>query len=186
LLLNGYKLRVPLFKGTYSHVRHITLFKEIAQDMTHFNYTFNGTQCKDKFNDLKDQFFKEYDGQGKTGQAPSTWPWFNKFEDIFHGTATLEPPFKYSSGATKYTARGGESTPSTGTRTRTASKHEPMKENHGPKSGSRKGATFKSKETEIQERRLEQTDTFVEEFRLMREVMSKQVDVLQQWVDKKN
>lgn len=193
LLVQLYKAKQSLFNGTESHVRHDLLYRDMAESMTQFGYNYTGKQCKNKFCDLKSRFMQEYDMARKTGAAPSMWEWYGVMEGLFQGTATLEPPFLFSSG-TGYDVRGRPSTSRElipGTRTRKSSDYEPVKEHHhGKAKDGAKKPVFKSRMLEMQERQMDQREEFIGEMRLMRQTYdttsAEQLHLLRMLIEKRN
>ncbi|KAK3917945.1 Phosphoenolpyruvate carboxylase 1 [Frankliniella fusca] len=70
LLINLYKERYHLFKGTKSMIRHSTLYAEISGTLRMFDVAATVKQCQGKIKELESKFRQEYDKSRRTGAPP--------------------------------------------------------------------------------------------------------------------
>lgn len=152
LLISLYSERRNLFKTSKSNVRHTTLYQEIAAIMKLFDYDRSFKQCQRKMSQLLDQFRKEFDKERRTGQAPSTWKWFQTILEMEEGCPNLNAPFAFSVGAqTQYNVQGTQKplVEKRNTRTRTANASHTADDDEdvdNPEDIKDKGAKGKKKE----------------------------------------
>lgn len=165
--------------------------------MAHFNYAFDSKQVKSQWEYLKRKYMEEYDACHKTGSAPSTWEWYRDIDDMFGKSASVEAPFSYSAGTTSEYCVGGKTSAAVdrgGSRTRTAPPTD-TKKTTGSKAGTKKASykdrvtELKEKEVELQEKKVHNQGTFLDELRLMREAFaatsSEQTELLRLLVSKR-
>ncbi|KAJ1522443.1 hypothetical protein ONE63_001633 [Megalurothrips usitatus] len=107
LLINIYKERYHLFKGSQSMIRHSSLYLEISTIMQMYEIRASGEQCKSKEKELEMKFRQEYDKKRKTGSAPSSWTFYEPMLEIYGNNASLEAVFAFSvGGSNHYTHKG--------------------------------------------------------------------------------
>lgn len=180
LLIDCYKRKQPEFESNKIALRHNFLFSQIAEEIKKSGYTCDYKKCKLEWAGLLDRLRQEHDSTKGTGSSPSTWPYFQDMMEIFHKSATLEPPFGVSvgTGGLKYSKSGEEcssrsnasrSRPSTSSKASSAASRS---QEEGVQKGSKK-QVFKSWAQEAKERELEQRTDVITEFRLMRQFFEK-------------
>jgi len=150
----------------------------MAESMAYFNHTFTSQQVRGKWAELKDAWNTEYDACHKTGSSPSTWEWYNAFNQIFGKSDSAEAPFAFSSGtAVEYLVKGKNKVDVSRT-TRTRTPVQPQS-SVAPKPSGTKTATYRDrtmemqkKQVQLQEQKVQNQVTYLDEMRLMREAMT--------------
>ncbi|KAJ1528186.1 hypothetical protein ONE63_008098 [Megalurothrips usitatus] len=170
MLINLYKERYSVFKGSKSTIRHTTLYAEIAGTLNQYDVQVSGKQCQSKIKDLESIFRKEYDASRRTGAAPSEWEFFGPMKNIYEGNASLEATYAYSVGGNKpmYTCKGKEvEEEERGARRRPSLKQAPEPI---PDKGqaAKKRPIYTSQNTLLQERQVAAREDLTRELRLMR------------------
>ena len=167
------------------------LWNEIATSMKEFlSKGPSAKQCASNMQRMQDKLRKEFDLQSQTGQAPSTWPWFNTFLEMEQGSANLHAPCTFSVGSsTSYTQHGAAAVQNVRTsraRPRNQAKNNTMTEEEEEDvddpgcqkqtDKKKKPATKKETARQLQLEHLEVKKGLLEESRLSREAADRRTD----------
>lgn len=106
-LLSLYKEKREALRGSKSHIRHDTIYNEIALSIP----SRNSKQCKSKLTDLLDKFKNAFDKQGKSGRSPTKFEWYDTILGIEEGSSNLNAPYAFSVGAAVQYSREGVNEP---------------------------------------------------------------------------
>ena len=80
--------------------RNQSIFEAVAREMREAGYDRTYQQCREKIKKLKGEYRKAKDKQGKTGEQPSTWEFFDSIDAILGTKPSTRPPITIDSSET--------------------------------------------------------------------------------------
>ncbi|XP_033103785.1 zinc finger and SCAN domain-containing protein 29-like [Anneissia japonica] len=94
------------FDGTR---RNNSVYKEIAQKMREMGYNFTHAQIVTKCKNLRKKYTQEKDSNGKSGNPPTEWPYFEMLNDIFGDRPISCPPHTIDTSLSALNTSGSSS-----------------------------------------------------------------------------
>jgi len=91
-LINLWKINEPLFKS--SKVRNEVVWRQIAAELqkTNPNWVYTGTQCENKFKDVRKNYVKVKDhNANSTGGEPKTCKFYEDMEEVLGDKPCIKP-----------------------------------------------------------------------------------------------
>ena len=85
--------------------RNHSIFVAVAREMRVAGYDRTYQQCRDKIKKLKGECRKAKDKQGKTGEQPSTWEFFDAIDAILGTKPSTRPPVVIDTSETTDTSK---------------------------------------------------------------------------------
>lgn len=167
LLMSLYKPMRPLLEGG-SHLRHNILYGQIAQGLLIKGHKRSWKQCKSKIARLRSKFVTEYQKTTKTGNSPSTWPFFSRMSDNMAGSASVRAPGLLSAGRGLQFRVDGEDQEGNRSGTRSRPTHKTKSKEPKPKK-----ATYKNWRLEAHETNVRQRDDLVKQVDRMNDTLEK-------------
>ncbi|XP_071947391.1 uncharacterized protein [Antedon mediterranea] len=101
--------------------RNGLIYADIKKRLTEIGFTFDLTQITNKCKNLKRQYLEAKDEQGRSGNGPTEWPYFDEMNAIFGDRPATKPAFVAGSSLPLTTSRPSSATPTRPTSSHTTS-----------------------------------------------------------------
>lgn len=89
-LIHHYKENMHIINGNFK--RHEEVWQDISDALVKEGYNFSHLQCKDKLKYHKKLYVDTIDKNKQSGTSENTCPYFNKFDEIYSKSHSVNPP----------------------------------------------------------------------------------------------